>query len=90
MNAVEQQGALFADNEEGLALDLATTDRLADLFTRRLRRLVSIRREHSGRMNGQGLRLLDRTIYATYCDCLDLGIGAEGLRLLHTEAAAAT
>ena len=57
-------------------------ERFVDLYTRRLRRLVAIRRDHGDRMNEQGLRLLDRSIYSTFCDCRDLGAGARGRQLI--------
>jgi hypothetical protein len=83
VSAVETQGSLLALPEPSETLDLVPSGRLGDLFTRRLRRLIGIRRDHGNRMNEQGLRLLDRAIYSTYCDCLDLGVGDEGLRILH-------
>ncbi len=55
----------------------------ANLFVRRLRRLVGIRLEHGPRMNTQGLRLLDHAIYSTFCDCRDLGRGDEANTLVH-------
>ena len=34
-----------------------------------------MRRDHFEELNDQGLRLLDRSIFAAYCDCLDIGEG---------------
>ena len=61
---------------------LATTDlsaaaptQLRDGYLNRLRRLLRLRRDHFEELNDQGLRLLDRSIFAAYCDCLDIGEG---------------
>ena len=52
-------------------------------FLRRLHRLVRLRREQSGQLNGEGVRLIDRAIYSTYCDAVDVGVGVEAQQLLH-------
>lgn len=52
-------------------------------FLRRLNRLLRLRREQSVQLNGDGLRLIDRAIYSTYCDAVDLGVVAEAQRLVH-------
>ena len=44
-------------------------------YLSRLRRLLRLRRDHFDELNEQGLRLLDRSIFAAYCDCLDIGQG---------------
>jgi hypothetical protein len=43
------------------------------LFTRRLERLIRLRREYSEDLNPLGLRLLDRAISSTYGDLIELG-----------------
>ena len=57
-------------------------------FLQRLNRLLKLRSEQSGQLNEDGLRLMDRTIYATYCDAVDIGVTEEAQRLLHRSAAA--
>lgn len=52
-------------------------------FLRRLDRLLRLRAEQSGQLNEDGLHLIDRAIYSTYCDAVDLGVAAEAQRLLH-------
>ena len=47
------------------------------LFVRRLARLIRLRREFSEDLNPLGLRLLDRSIWSTYQDCLDYGADTE-------------
>ena len=42
------------------------------VYLRRLQRLLQLRRSHEGQLNIDGLRLLDKSIYATYCDCLSV------------------
>lgn len=50
-----------------------TSIELQGIFLRRLRRLLQLRRDHEGQLNIEGIRLLDRSIYATYCDCISVG-----------------
>ena len=49
---------------------------------RRLRRQLALRYRAVQFLDEQDVRLLDRSIYATYCDCLDLEMGDEARRLL--------
>jgi hypothetical protein len=51
----------------------ANTEQLREGYLSRLRRLLRLRRDHFEELNDQGLRLLDRSIFAAYCDCLDIG-----------------
>jgi hypothetical protein len=53
----------------------ARPDQLKDGYLNRLRRLLRLRRDHYDELNDAGLRLLDRSIFAAYCDCLDIGQG---------------
>ncbi len=53
----------------------ATSEQLREGYLSRLRRLLRLRRDHFEELNDQGLRLLDRSIFAAYCDCLDIGEG---------------
>jgi hypothetical protein len=54
-------------------LSSAAPTQLRDGYLNRLRRLLRLRRDHFEELNDQGLRLLDRSIFAAYCDCLDIG-----------------
>ena len=47
--------------------------RIQALFLNRLERLIRLRREYREDLNPLGFRLLDRSIYATYQDCIDHG-----------------
>lgn len=60
----------------------ATPDQLREGYIFRLRRLLRLRRDHFEELNDQGLRLLDRSIFSVYCDCLDIGQGAAAKRVL--------
>ncbi|MBF6599915.1 MAG: hypothetical protein IVW36_05340, partial [Dehalococcoidia bacterium] len=53
----------------------ARPEQLKDGYLNRLRRLLRLRRDHFEELNDAGLRLLDRSIFAAYCDCLDIGQG---------------
>jgi hypothetical protein len=53
----------------------AKPEELRDGYLQRLRRLLRLRRDHFDELNEQGLRLLDRSIFAAYCDCIDIGQG---------------
>ena len=44
------------------------------VYLRRLERLLGLRRKHELELNRQGLRLLDRAIFAAYCACRDAGV----------------
>jgi hypothetical protein len=52
-------------------------------FLRRLNRLLRLRSEQTAELNEDGVRLIDRTIYSTYCDAVDLGVAGEAQKLLH-------
>jgi hypothetical protein len=58
---------------------------LRKAYVERLRRLLRLRRDHYCQLNEAGLRLLDRSIFAAYCDCLDVGAGSFAQHLLRRE-----
>lgn len=63
---------------------LRSEDELAGLqnaYLGRLRRLLRLRSDHHEDLNDQGLWLLDRSIFTTYCDCVEVGAGflAQGM-----------
>lgn len=57
-------------------------------FLRRLNRLLRLRAEQAGQLNEDGVRLIDRAIYSTYCDAVDLEVATEAQKLLHRFATA--
>lgn len=58
-------------------------------FLRRLNRLLRLRAEQAGQLNEEGVRLIDRAIYSSYCDAVDLEIADEAQKLLHRFATTA-
>lgn len=52
-------------------------------YLRRLNRLLRLRGDQLGQLNEDGVHLIDRAIYSTYCDAADLGVTAEAQKLLH-------
>ena len=53
-------------------------------YVARLRRLLRLRREHLGDLNQEGFWLLDRSIFATYCDCVRVGAGLAAQDILRS------
>ena len=56
---------------------------LRGVYLRRLRRLLRLRRQHDQDLNSQGLLLLDRSIFAAYCGCRDVGVEQKARDILH-------
>ncbi len=52
------------------------------MFLLRLRRLLWLRRSCAGQLEDSVLKVLDKSIYSTYCDCLEAGVGDEARQLL--------
>lgn len=52
------------------------------VFVKRLERLIRLRREYIEDLNPLGLRLLDRSIYATYKDCVEYGAEGDARRIV--------
>ncbi len=53
----------------------------------RLRRLLRKRKETEGQLNEEGVRLLNRAVYSTYCDAVELGAGDEAKGYLEADVA---
>ena len=47
---------------------------LTSVYVDRIERLLRLRREHDQELNSQGIRLLDRAIFAAYCACREAGL----------------
>ena len=56
---------------------------LKSVYVDRIERLLRLRREHEQELNGQGIRLLDRAIFAAYCACREAGVEHEAKNILH-------
>ena len=62
----------------------SSPESLRAVYTKRLRRLLRLRDDHESELNVQGLRLLDRAIFAAFCACRDVGAEAEAKKVLAT------
>ena len=62
----------------------SSPDSLRAIYTQRLRRLMRLRHDHEDELNGQGLRLLDKAIFAAYCACRDVGAETKAREVLRT------
>ncbi len=82
MNSIEQSKGGMDEMVSPLTENEASYSPLQLHFLRRLNRLLRLRREQSPELNGEGIRLIDRAIYATYCDASDVGVAEEAQKLL--------
>jgi len=55
------------------------------VYLQRLQRLLRLRRRHEQELNRQGLRLLDRSLFAAYCACRDAGAEEEARSILRRD-----
>ncbi len=64
------------DAEQPTELKILDSDpvSLMSVYVDRLERLLRLRREHEQELNSQGIRLLDRAIFAAYCACREAGV----------------
>jgi hypothetical protein len=79
--------AVYQDSSSGHSTRSPRT--LKRFFLQRLERLVEIRRD-KGSLLEEGtaiLRLVDKAVYSTFCDCLDLGAGKEARAILRGDSA---
>ena len=56
------------------------------VFLLRLRRLTWLRRSCADQLDSSVLKILDRAIYSTYCDCVELGVTDEARQVLKNVA----
>ena len=63
-------------------ISLADPASLREVYLHRLERLVRLRSQHEQELNGRGILLLDRSIFAAYCDCRYAGVESEARRIL--------
>ncbi len=56
------------------------------VFLLRLRRLTWLRRSCAGQLDETVLKVLDRAIYSTFCDCVELGVTDEARQVLKNAA----
>lgn len=63
-------------------LQPAAGEGLREFYLKRLERLVNLRRRYEEQLNHLGLELIERSIYATYRDCVSSGCGPEAKSML--------
>ena len=84
---MEYLGAQHDVRDDVAALLEGTEDRYSSLqlhFLRRLNRLLRLRQEQRAELKPEGLRLLDRAIFATYRDCAAAGVSAEAQEVVQS------
>ncbi len=59
-----------------------------EVFLKRLRRLLVLRYQASNYLDLDDVRLLDHCIFATFCDCLEVGAAEPARRYLEEARAA--
>jgi len=84
---MEHLGSQHEVRDDLAALLEGTEDRYSSLqlhFLRRLNRLLRLRDQQRIQLKPQGLRLLDRAIFAAYRDCAATGVLAEAQEVLQS------
>ena len=82
MKSIEQSKGGMDEMVSPLTENEASYSPLQLHFLRRLNRLLRLRQEQGPELNGEGVRLIDRAIYCTYCDASDVGAAEEAQKLL--------
>ncbi len=59
-----------------------TVASLRAVYLQRLERLQRLRHQHEQELNRQGIRLLNRSVFAAYCACRDAGAEEEARDIL--------
>jgi hypothetical protein len=67
-------------------LTVSTLAAQRSVYLQRLERLQRLRLQHESALNPRGIRLLDRSAFAAYCACRDIGAEQEARQILHTVA----
>jgi hypothetical protein len=84
---MEYSGAQHEVRDRLSAVLEGTEDRYSSLqlhFLRRLNRLLRLRKQQRTQLKRDGLRLLDRAIFATYRDCAAAGVSAEAQEVVQS------
>ncbi len=82
---------LVSQDSGNLSGPARSPEYLRRFFLARLERVVAVRRERAPLLEAgsMDLRLLDKAVYSTYCDCLDLGASKAARAILRGEDSAA-
>lgn len=89
MDAIPNKG--FPIRGEGGRRDWIDTARytvVQRFFLSRLERLVALRSAPDAHLEVWQQALVNRAIYSTYCDCVELGLGPNARTVLHREESA--
>jgi hypothetical protein len=84
---MEYLGAQHEVGDDLAALLEGTEDRYSSLqlhFLRRLNRMLRLRQQQRTQLKPEGLRLLDRAIFAAYRDCTAEGVSAEAEKVVQS------
>jgi hypothetical protein len=84
---MEHLGAQHEVRDDLAAVLEGPEDRYSSLqlhFLRRLNRLLRLRRQQRAQLKPDGLRLVDRAIFAAYRDCAAAGVSAEAQEVLQS------
>jgi hypothetical protein len=90
---MEYLGAQHEVRDDSAALLQGAEDRYSRLqlhFLRRLNRLLRLRQQQRDQLKPEGLRLLDRAIFATYRDCGTAGVSAEAQKVVQSVGSGAS
>ncbi|MGE5620776.1 MAG: hypothetical protein ACM3US_16125 [Sphingomonadaceae bacterium] len=84
-----QPNTTSRDNSSRSGHEDRSAQHLQRFFLERLLRMVAIRNERGPLLEAgdPDLRLLDKAVYSTFCDCLDLGAGERARAILHHQPA---
>ena len=89
---MEYLGAQHEVRDDSAALLEGAEDRYSSFqlhFLRRLNRLLRLREQQRDQLKPEGLRLLDRAIFATYRDCAAAGVSAEAQKVVQSQGTGA-
>jgi hypothetical protein len=67
-------------------LTVSTLAAQRSVYLQRLERLQRLRLQHESELNPRGIRLLDRSAFAAYCACRDIGAEQEARQILNAVA----
>jgi hypothetical protein len=84
---MEHLGAQYGVRDDLAALLEGTEDRYSSLqlhFLRRLNRMLRLREQQRAQLKPEGLRLLDRAIFAAYRDCSAAGVSTEAQEVVQS------
>ena len=67
-----------------VSITISTLAAQRSVYLQRLERLQRLRLQHERELNPRGIRLLDRSAFAAYCACREIGAEREALQILQS------